>query len=66
MSKRDCPCEYCECTTTSMNKLIDPCGFCLGHHEEYNDYEAGLGIKENKELENIPNKTVSNKGGVQK
>ncbi len=52
--KRDCPCEYCECTTISVSYMIDPCPGCLMHHEEYDDYREGLGIKQNKEGGNIP------------
>jgi hypothetical protein len=59
--KRDCPCQYCKCTTTSMNYLKDPCGFCLARHEEYNNYEAGLGIKENTEQGNIPTRQFMEK-----
>ena len=54
MNKRDCPCEYCECTTTSFAFMLDPCPSCLCNHEEYNDYQEGLGIKENREWGNIP------------
>ena len=42
---RDCPCEYCECTTISYVHLIDPCPHCLMKHEEYDDYQEGLGVK---------------------
>lgn len=41
---KDCPCEHCECTTQSTIKLIDPCPHCLMTHEEYNDYQEGLGV----------------------
>jgi len=51
---KDCPCEYCECTMTSSIHLIDPCPHCLMLHDEYGDYQTGLGIKENKEWGNIP------------
>lgn len=51
--KRDCPCEYCECNTTSYGKRIDPCGYCLMHHPEYDNYQEGLGIEENREWGNI-------------
>ena len=61
MDKRDCPCEYCECTTTSYIYMTDPCPECLIDHEEYNDYQSGLGIKENKEWGNIPDKTSRGK-----
>jgi len=60
LTKRDCPCEYCECTMTSSIFLIDPCPLCLGSHEEYNDYQEGIGIKENKEWGNIPETVTRN------
>lgn len=53
MLNKDCPCEYCDCNTESMIKLIDPCPFCLIHHTQYDDYREGLGIAENKRLGNI-------------
>lgn len=62
MTKRDCPCEYCECNTISYIYMTDPCPECLIDHEEYNDYQTGLGIKENKEWGHIPDKTESRKG----